>query len=420
MKNLLVIGYVWPEPTSSAAGQRMLQLLESFLAEGYKITFATTASKTDFIVDLPSMGIASEKIELNNPSFDHFLKKIHPEIVIFDRFMMEEQFGWRVSEICPDAVKILNTEDLHFLRKARHEAVKKETELTPEILFSETSKREVASIYRCDLSLIISEVEMELLKTEFGVPKNLLFYLPFMLKMPLEAGISNLPSFEDREHFMSIGNFFHEPNWDAVLNLKQQIWPGIKSKLPEAEIHIFGAYHSQKVHELHNPKEGFLIKGRAGSSIEVLKKSRVLLAPLRFGAGIKGKFTDAFQAGTPSVTTNLGAEGMTQGLSWNGFLADKPEDFISSAVKLYKDKKLWEQSQQKGFQLLENFSEKIHRKRLFERLEDLQRNLETHRNRNFTGKMLQQHLLSSTKYLSRYIEIKTKLQDQMNQNEDRP
>ncbi|NJW54257.1 glycosyltransferase, partial [Salinimicrobium sp. CDJ15-91] len=108
-RKLLVIGYVWPEPKSSAAGARMMQLLEFFLAEDYSITFATTAAKTEFMTDLPSLGIATEKIELNNESFDLFLKKISPEIVIFDRFMMEEQFGWRVAEVVPNALRILDT-----------------------------------------------------------------------------------------------------------------------------------------------------------------------------------------------------------------------------------------------------------------------------------------------------------------------
>lgn len=188
-KKLLVIGYVWPEPKSSAAGARMMQLLDFFLTESFSITFATTASKTDFMVDLPSRGIATEKIELNNESFDIFLKKIDPEIVIFDRFMMEEQFGWRVAEVCPEAIKILDTEDLHFYRKARQEAVKAGAELSPALLFSNIAKREIASIYRCDLSLIISEAEMQLLQSTFKVPEEILFYLPSAPTLVVTVGV---------------------------------------------------------------------------------------------------------------------------------------------------------------------------------------------------------------------------------------
>ncbi len=105
MSTLLVIGYVWPEPNSSAAGTRMMQLLEFFKSQDYQITFATTAAKTVHMVNLEDYHIDAVSIELNNSSFDEFIKDLNPEIVIFDRFMMEEQFGWRVSETCPKCIK---------------------------------------------------------------------------------------------------------------------------------------------------------------------------------------------------------------------------------------------------------------------------------------------------------------------------
>ena len=93
---------------------------------------------------------------------------------------MEEQFGWRVAENCPDALRILDTEDLHCLRKTRHEAMKKQIAFTEErLMASEITKREIASIYRCDLSLIISRFEMKLLKETFKIQESLLCHLPF-------------------------------------------------------------------------------------------------------------------------------------------------------------------------------------------------------------------------------------------------
>ncbi|MDX1753697.1 MAG: glycosyltransferase family 4 protein [Salinimicrobium sediminis] len=408
-RKLLVIGYVWPEPGSSAAGARMMQLLEFFLAEGFSVTFATTATKTDFMADLSTLGIAAEKIELNNESFDVFLKKISPEIVIFDRFMMEEQFGWRVAEVIPEALRILDTEDLHFYRKARQEAVKLGAEVTRPLLFSDTAKREIASIYRCDLSLIISEAEMQLLQSTVKVPEELLFYLPFMLPTPSEAENGDLPAFNSRKDFISIGNFLHEPNKDAVLRLKKEFWPLIREKIKDAKIHIYGAYIPQQILQLHNEKEGFLVHGRAESAKGVIKNARVLLAPLQFGAGIKGKFTDAMQVGTPSVTTKLGAEGMTPDLRWSGFIEDDPQKFADAAIKLYSEEKLWLESQQNGFRILrERFSEAVHKERFRRKIQQIQKKLEVHRLANFTGQMLQHHSLASTNYLSMYIEAKNK------------
>lgn len=116
MKKLLVIGYVWPEPDSSAAGSRMMQLIEILQNQNYQVTYASPALETDHMADLSMLGIEKVSIELNKSSFDDFVKKLNPDIVLFDRFMMEEQFSWRVDKQCPEAVKILETVDLHCLR----------------------------------------------------------------------------------------------------------------------------------------------------------------------------------------------------------------------------------------------------------------------------------------------------------------
>lgn len=408
---ILIVGFVWPEPKSSAAGQRMMQLIDFFISENYEVVFATTAIPTPHRVNLSEMGVKAETIELNNPSFDLFLEKLQPNIVLFDRFMMEEQFGWRVSQICPKALKILDTEDLHFLRKVRQEAFLKNKK-TDDLLFeSEVAKREIASIFRCDLSLIISSEEIKILKEKFQVPDYLLFHLPFMIEELTETQTADLPSFEKREHFISIGNFRHDPNWDAVLYLKQHIWPLIHKKLPETEMHIYGAYPPKKATTLNNLKENFLIKGWADSSENVIKNSRVLLAPLRFGAGLKGKLAEAMQFGTPSVTTTIGAEAMSENDKWNGFIEDSPEKFAKKAVELYLNENLWEKAQKNGFEILDfSFSKKKLQQSFKERIDETLLDKDQNRSRNFTGAMLQHHMLNSTKYLSKYIEIKNKME----------
>ena len=219
MKQLLIIGYTFPEPSTTAAGSRMMQLMELFTEENYQITFASTAAVSEKTADLQAQAISLENIKLNDVSFDEFIKKLKPEIVVFDRYITEEQFGWRVSEHCPNALKILDTEDLHFLRKAREEAVKNGKPITAANLFSETTKRELASILRCDLSLIISEYEMELLQNTFKISPEILYYLPFLVETVSEE--KSFPSFNKRHNFLAIGNLLHAPNVDSVLQLKE-------------------------------------------------------------------------------------------------------------------------------------------------------------------------------------------------------
>lgn len=408
-QNILIIGTVWPEPNSSAAGSRTLQLIDLFQKQNWQITFASAASDSEYAFDVHTLGIGKAKIELNNKSFDEFILKLQPSIVIFDRFMIEEQFGWRVAENIPDALRILDTIDLHCLRQARQKALKEKRKFTNEDLFSDTAKREIASILRCDCSLIISDFEMKLLNDYFKIDSDLLRYIPFLLDKIEEKEKSVWPSFEDRAHFITIGNFIHEPNFNAVQYLKEEIWPLIRKQLPSAELHIYGAYASQKVNELNNVKEGFLIKGRAEDAMKVVKNAKICLVPLRFGAGIKGKLVEAMQCGTPSITTDIGAEGMHGDFEWNGIIANMPQEIADAAVKLYTDKTLWQKSQENGIAIINNFySKEKHGKKFIEQVLILQKNLKEHRLKNFTGAMLMHHTISSTKYMSKWIEEKGK------------
>jgi O-antigen biosynthesis protein len=408
-RHLVIIGSVWPEPTSSAAGSRMMQLIELFLSEGYKITFASAAAESPYRADLKSWGVAQTSIELNNSSFDNFITQSDPTIVLFDRFMTEEQFGWRVTESCPDALRILDTEDLHCLRYARQKAIKEKKPFSTDDLISDFAKREIASILRCDLSLIISSYEMDLLQHFFKVDEALLHYIPFMLEPLSDKELKGFPAFEERKHFISIGNFLHEPNWNAVEFLKNEIWPLIKKQLPEAELYIYGAYPSQKVFELNNAKQGFIIKGRAENAIEVMKRARVCLAPLQFGAGLKGKLIDAMIAGTPSVTTFIGAEAMHGTLPWSGSIADNAKEIAEAAIRLYTNETEWQQAQQNGILIIKTcYPKQVAGEQMISRINSVVRNLKQHRLKNFMGAMLMHHTINATKYMSRWIEEKNK------------
>ncbi|MEZ8631522.1 glycosyltransferase [Vibrio lentus] len=408
MKKVLAVGYVWPEPNSSAAGSHMMSLLRLFKRQGWSVEFATPAQETEHMIDLSEEGITSQSIQLNCDSFDQYIEELQPDVVMFDRFMMEEQFGWRVEKVCPNAFKLLDTEDLQFLRNARHEAVKKETELTKAHLYSDLAKREIAAILRCDLSLIISSYEMELLQSEFNIDPKLLHHLPFMVD--LNTLPESTKSFEERRHFMTIGNFRHAPNWDAVLQL-QKIWPKIRKQLPESELHIYGSYPPPKATALHNPKTGFHIKGWAKDAQEVMEQARVCVAPLRFGAGIKGKLLDAMKLQTPNVTSEIGSEGMLpQGeLQWPGAVADDIDEFVEQAVALYKDEEKWLKAQSQCHSILEaHYEQNQLGDTLIERLTALESDLESHRLDNFFGSMLKHHSMASTKYMSQWIAEKNK------------
>ncbi len=388
----------------------MLQLIEFFLSQNWRVNFGTTAQKNPNSIDLSEIGVQEYSLELNSSSFDNLIQKINPTIVLFDRFMTEEQFGWRVAENCPKAFRVLDTEDLHCLRKTRQKGLKDNISFSPELLLnSEVAKREIASIYRSDISLIISAYEMRLLQEVFKIPEDLLFYLPFLLEKIDRQKQELWPKFEERINFVSIGNFLHAPNVDATIQLKQVIWNKIRKKLPNAELHIYGAYPTQQVLEFTNSREGFYVHGYIKDVNQVLTNARVLLAPLRFGAGIKGKLTDAMLCGTSSITTSIGAEGMDCGMPWNGFVEDNFDEFVNKAVKLYSDKTLWEKAQHFGIEIINNHYDKRELEPdFFNKIQIVFDQLEKHRNTNFIGKILMHHTMQSTKYLSKWIEEKNR------------
>ncbi len=409
-KTLLCIGWVFPEPKSSAAGTRMLQLLDCFLEQGYDITFGTTANFTEHAVDLTKKGIQVVPLQLNSDSFDTFILNLNPAVVLFDRFMTEEQFGWRVAQHCPNAIRILDTEDLHFLRKSREKHLKSKIHFSKQFINSDIAKREIASLYRCDLTLIISEVEYDILTRDFQIDPSLLLYIPLWVESDFDGSTQLNPSFEQRQHFIFIGNFLHAPNANAVEFLKSNVWPRLSRAIPEAVLHIYGAYAKSKHLSLSDPKNNFLVHGFVEDAHATISAARVMLAPLQFGAGLKGKIFDAMSCGTPCMMTAIAAEGIFGTLQPNGSIENNMDEFVKRAIELYSNPTLWKTAQNHGFDVLKmRFNSKVFIQKLYEKINQLSQDLEAHRLQNFTGILLQHHSLQSTKYLSKWIQAKNKI-----------
>ncbi|MFK5985375.1 MAG: glycosyltransferase family 4 protein [Pseudomonadota bacterium] len=420
--HILFIGHLWPEPDSSAAGYRTMALIDACLEQHWNVDFSCAAEPTPWSVHLQKIGVGCHAITINSESFDQWIKELQADFIVFDRFMTEEQFSWRVEKNCPQAIRIIDTSDLHFLRRSRQQQLKLQNqasnnkslshsalELPPLDLNNQDSIREISSIYRCDLALVISSYEMKLLIDKFQISKQLLMYLPFMFENSQikEAPIKN--SYASRKNFFMIGNFLHEPNWDAVLWCKQKLWSKIRAAIPEAQLHIYGAYTPEKARQLHQPKEGFFIMGRAENLDALIQKYRVNLVPLRFGAGIKGKIADGFRLGLPCITTSIGAEGMADNLPWGGFICDDENNFCNTAVKLYQQPDTWLQKQQYGYDIIKKIHNKsLHQANFIKQLLQLKKNITQHRNKNFIGSMLRYHLHRSHEFMSRWIEEKNK------------
>ena len=397
----LILGKIWPEPSSTAAGRHTLDLIKSLGAAGWELHFASTAQVGPHSLDLDALGMATHRVQVNDSGFDRWIQSLMPDVVIFDRFMIEEQFGWRVEQQCPEALRVLDTSDLHCLREARQQQLKCGGALN---LLNDLALREIAAILRSDLTLMISEYEVTLLQEVYGVPSRQIAYWPFGLDTPaLDA-----PSFGARANFIMIGSFQHAPNLDAARWCKQHIWPLIRQVLSQVELHCYGSYGERYAAELHAPKQGFHYKGRAEHALETMSQYRVNLAPLRFGAGLKGKLFDGFETSTPSVTTPIGAEGIVvSAVDWGCSISEPAEDFAATAIQLYQDASQWHAVQACGRKLAtERFNRSEWALRLPEIIESARAARECNRQLNFTGRMLRHHQHRSTEFMSRWIEAK--------------
>lgn len=414
-RKLLVIGCMWPESRSSAAGSYLLQLIEQLQQAGCVLHFASAATPGERRDDLAARGIVEHPIALNCSSFDSFISDLAPDMVLFDRFMTEEQFGWRVEQHAPHALRILQTSDLHALRAVREKALKhaendhpvmhSPAELGALLQREPLALREVTSILRCDLSLMISPREIELLTQFLSVPVEQLCYCPFLIDWPPVAR----PNFDERSDFATIGNFLHAPNWDSLRWLKTAIWPRIRQTLPTAKLHIYGAHPTAKALQLHHPQQGFLLHGACDDSVTTLAQARVCLSPLRFGAGIKGKFIDAALAQTPAITTSIGAEGMGEAVNWPGIIANTANAIADVAVALHSEQESWLAAQAKCQEFITaNFARDVYGTALIEAIASAYRELEARRERQFLGRLIRQNHLRASEYMARWIEAKNK------------
>jgi hypothetical protein len=303
---------------------------------------------------------------------------------------------------------VLDTVDLHGLRSARERLGGQGEACLPEIAdLGADGLRELASILRSDLALVISPVELDLLKS-WGVPGEEL-ELCRVLYPELNAALPR-----ERGGFSWIGNFRHPPNLDSLFWLHREIWPRIRGRLlkaeakAEAQISIYGAYPSREVMALNDLSSGFLCQGPTPDATRALAGHLVNLAPLRSGAGIKGKIVDGWRAETPAVATPVAAEGLCPELEpWGGLIATGAQDFADAAVKLATDPPLARKLGHVGRVIAHELFDPVRESaRLLERIESARARLQARRSRQLLGRILRHETLRSTEYFSRWIELK--------------
>ena len=398
---VLCIGHRYPEPETTAAGRHLIDYLLFLKAENFKVHFASTSKKTPYSFDFGAHQIQTTSVHLNCSSFQEFLKDLQPQIVIFDRINSYEQFAWQCKEVVPDALLVLNTEDLHFLRYARQ----KNTNYKSQPLFN----REVKAILSADLSLIISKTEIDLLSKELNVSDSQLAYLPFLK----HSSTQNALNLEERKHLIFVGNGQHKPNVDAVKYLRKEIWPILAMKLREVELHVYGRDYPKSL--FINTPERMSYKGWTKDIKETMSSYKLNLAPLNYGAGLKGKVMTGLETQTVTIGSQIAFEGFPYDLQKQAYTSK--ENLIDKISQLYTDKKLNTAYVEIQNSCLSDFGSKWYKAHV-EQLHYLNTFREAHRTKHLLIDLLWQNQLNKDKYFSKYIQYKQRYKDIKNELEN--
>ena len=355
----------WPSAEQSAAGARSLGIMQALHEHaGVHWAVVSPCRFTEFgerVASLEHVTGPVRQVEPNvadGDSMETVLRNWNPDLVVFDRFYMHEMFGDRVRETAPNAVRVVDTQDLHFLRVERGEALQEDAALEDvpsieEILghareSSRVFEREMTALRESDAVVVTSPVERGLLVDELALPAAAVHVASFLYEEPGEE--EQMRERGKREGFAFIGNFRHAPNVDCVQYLRRVIWPRLRERLPGASLHVYGSFAQQRHMDWHHAEHGFLVHGQCRDQFETLGKHVALLAPVRFGAGAKGKVTDAWRTGTPVVGSELALEGM-HAPQWS--LARTTDEFVDKAVRLYEDDALWAEQHKLGMAALQ-------------------------------------------------------------------
>jgi len=359
-KNILVIDHYIPSPDRDSGSLRMFQILKLLRQLGHRITFVP-----DNLMDVRHDGDELRRRGIKVVRHP-YVKKVRDylvshgsefDVVILSRCDFAHKHIADVRLHAPQSRIIFDTVDLHSLRAHR------EAQITINPQTREKARQieelEYDLIRRADETWVTSSVEKKLLEERW--PEK---------SIQLVSNIVDIPGsrtpFELRRDFLFIGGFQHTPNTDAVLFFLKEVYPTVKERLRDAKFYVIGDKAPPEVVALAG--ENVVITGLQQDVSQFFEKVRLSIAPLRFGAGVKGKINQSMAWGVPVVATSVGVEGMELISGEDVLVADEPEEFARALLTLYESPELWNRLSQNGIEKTRSlYSVQVAR----ERLEDL-------------------------------------------------
>jgi len=342
---VLYIDAVTPTPDRDSGSIDAVNTMKILRELGYAVTFIPAhnlAYAGPYTEDLQRIGVECLYLPFVR-SVEEYIRKCgsHFSVVILSRYPVAKRYISNVRKYIPNAKIMFNTVDLHFLREERSAIVLGDKR---RLGFSRKVREEEINIMRkSDYTLLVSEREMEVVQS--FAPEVKAVHVPPPRQIP-----GRLTEFEDRKDIAFIGGYRHLPNVDAVWYFAREIWPSVSRLLPGVNFLIVGSEIPKEFQALSSATIKLI--GYVPDIGQVLNEVRLSVAPLRFGAGIKGKILTSLSYGVPCVASTIAIEGMGLTPGVNVLHADSREEFIEKIVQGYTSPRLWYQLSDNGLRFV--------------------------------------------------------------------
>jgi len=356
-KNILVIDHYIPSPDRDSGSLRMFQILKLLRQLGHRITFVP-----DNLTDIRLYGDELRRRGIKIVRHP-YVKKVRDylvshgsefDVVILSRCDFAHKHIADVRLHAPQSRIIFDTVDLHSLRAHREAQITFDPEAREKA--RQMKELEYDLIRRADETWVTSSVEKKLLQERW--PEESIQLVSNIVDVP-----GSRTPFELRRDFLFIGGFQHTPNTDAVLFFLKEIYPTVKERLRDAKFYIIGDKAPPEVVALAG--ENVVITGLQRDVSQFFERVRLSIAPLRFGAGVKGKINQSMAWGVPVVATSVAVEGMELTSGEDVLVADEPEEFARALLTLYESPELWNRLSQNGIEKTRSlYSVQVARERL--------------------------------------------------------
>ena len=330
---VLIVDATTPMPDHDSGSLRMVNLMRvladlgcqtSFLPENRLYVERYTAALQELGVEALYAPYAQDPLKLLRERGREF------DLVILSRHYVAAPYLGLVRLHAPQARVVFDTVDLHYLREQRAAELAGDAALARHA--AATRAQELRLIRECDVTLVVSPVEQALLVQDAPGARV------EVLSNVHEVYGCRRP-FGERSDLVFVGGFQHPPNTDAVAWFVGEVFPHVRAELPDVRVHVIGSRVPEAIRALAD--ERVIVHGYVEDILPYMDGCRVSIAPLRYGAGVKGKVNMAMSCGLPVVATSAAVEGMHVRVGEDVLVADDPVAFAANVVRLYRDEALW-------------------------------------------------------------------------------